>query len=113
MVVTGKKLYLQPKGAILNAISDLAELQKGRIVFSDTPNGAIHFSLKLYHNKWEYRFLVRDIGQNRSMVELELDCNGDRIESIANREYMLLDAMLLEGARIELAEKGKAVVSGQ
>ena len=107
MDAIGKKIYLQPKEAVLNAISDLVELQKGKVVFSDTPNGIVHFSLKLYHNKWEYRFLVRDIGKNRSIVELELGSDGAGTESIINREYMLLDAMLVEGAKIELAEEGR------
>ena len=113
MVVIGKKIYLQPKGTVLNAISDLVELQKGEIGFSDTPNGIVHFSVKLYHGEWEYRFLVRDIGKNRCFVELELNGSGDRTESIINREFVLLDSMLVEGAKIEIAEKeGTVVVSG-
>ena len=102
--MNGKKIYLQPKGTILNAISDLAELQNGKVTFSDTPNGKVHFSVKLYHNKWEYKFLVRDIGKNRSIVELELEGNDIRTEGNINREYALLDSILIEGAKIEIAQ---------
>ena len=101
MNVTGKKIYLQPKGTILNAISDLAEMQKGKLAFSDTPNGIIHFFVTMYREKWEYRFLVQDIGENRSIVELEVDGNDEKKESILNREYALLDAIMSDVASIE------------
>ena len=98
--VIGKKIYLQPRGTILHAISDLAELQKGKFTFSDTPNGNIHFSVNLYQEKWEFKFLVVDIGKNRSIIELELE-GSEKTESIINHEYALLDSILTEGARIE------------
>ena len=97
--MTGKKIYLQPQGTALHAISDLAELQKGKFTFSDTPNGKIHFSVDLYQEKWGLKFLVRDIGKNRSIIELELE-GDDKTESIINNEFALLDSILLEGVRI-------------
>jgi hypothetical protein len=80
------------------------ELQKGKFTFSDTPNGKIHFTVKLYHNKWEYKFTIKDIGKNRSSVELEIDGDTKDTESNINREYALLDFILVEGAKIELSE---------
>ena len=110
--VIGKKIYLQPQRTTLNAISDLAELQKGKISYSDTQNGIIHFLIKLYHNKWECRFLVTDIGKNRCIIELDIDGDDEKTESYINREFALLDAILVEGARIELAEKEKESKTG-
>ena len=98
-----KKIYLQPRGTMLHAISDLAELQEGRFTFSDTPNGKIHFSINLYQEKRELKFLVEDIGKNRSIIELELE-GSDKVESIINHEYALLDSILTERAEIEPSE---------
>ena len=111
--MTGSKIYLQPRGTILNAVSDLAELQKGKFTFSDTPNGKIHFLVKLYHNRWEFRFCVKDIGKNRSCVELEMDGDGRKTECMMHREYALLDSLLIGYAQIEMSENdtnGKTAV---
>ena len=105
MSVIGKKIYLQPKGTVLDAISDLAELQKGKVSLYDIPNGKIHYCVKLYHNKWECRFNVTDMGKSRCLVELELDRDDNKTECMINREYAILDAMLIERAKIELSEK--------
>ena len=100
--MTGRLFYLQPRGAVLSAVSDLAELQNGKFTFSDTRNGIIHFMVKLYHNKWEFRFLVRDTGKNTSCVELEIDGDDERAESLISREYALLEAMLIENLKVEI-----------
>ena len=103
--MTGRKIYLQPKGTLLQAICDLAELQRGKYTFSDSPNGVIHFLVRMYHSKWEFKFTVKDIGQNRSGVELALDGRTKDIEGVINREFALLDSMLAIGAEIELGER--------
>ena len=102
--MTGKHFYLQPRGTVLNAVSDLAELQKGKFTFSDTGNGTVHFLVTLYHNKWEFRFSVKDTGKNTCCVVLETDGDDERAESLINREYALLDSILRENVRIELAQ---------
>jgi len=58
----------------------------------------------MYHNKWEFKFTVRDIGQNRSDVELTLDGRAKSAEGIISREFALLDSMLAIDAEIELSE---------
>ena len=103
--VTGKKIYLQPRGTIQSAIWDLAELQKGRTTFSDIPKGKIHFLVQLYNKKWEYRFQIIDIGKGRSVVELEIGGDGRKAECVISREFSLLDSILIEGAKRELAER--------
>ena len=102
--MTGRKIYLQPKGMLLQAICDLAELQKGKYTFSDSPNGIIHFLVRMYHNKWEFKFAVKDLGSNRSGVELALEGRENHAEGIIRREFALLDSMLAVGAEIEMEE---------
>ena len=106
--MTGRKIYLQPRGTLLQAICDLVELQRGKYTFSDSPNGIIHFLVRMYHNKWEFKFIVKDIGQNRSGVELAVDGRAKDTEGVISREFALLDSMLAIGAEIELedAEEG-------
>jgi hypothetical protein len=100
----GSKIYLQPMGMVLSAISDIAELQKGKLTFSDTPNGRIHFVVGMYASKWEYRFTVTDIGNNRSRVCIEIERDVRERERKIRREFALLDSMLLVGASLEITE---------
>ncbi|MCL2300279.1 MAG: hypothetical protein FWC27_09075 [Firmicutes bacterium] len=100
--MTGRKIYLQPRGMLIQAICDLAELQRGKYTFSDSPNGIIHFLVKMYYNRWEFKFTVKDIGQNRSGVELALEGQTKSVGGIINREFALLDSMLTIGAEIDL-----------
>ena len=98
----GKKIYLQPVVTLISAVNDLIEIQKGRITFSDTPNGKIHFLVKMYAFKWELRFSVKDIGLNRCQVELKISGEQSGHEKLINREFALLDSMLISLAEIEL-----------
>ena len=101
----GIKIYLQPKITLLNAINDIIELQKGKISHSDTPNGKIYFFVRMYHQKWELWFTVTDIGINRSQVRLEIEGGTKNSECLIQREFALLDSMLLTSAKIELTER--------
>ena len=101
----GKKIYLQPKGTLLNAISDVLELQKGKTVYSDTPNGKVCFTIRMYGLKWELRFTVTDIGKNRSEVRLEIAGEERGNEKLIYRQFALIDSMLIGLAKIELSEK--------
>jgi len=102
--VVGKKVYLQPKGMVINGICDLVEVQKGRITFSDTPGGVVHFLVKMYGAAWELKFTVTDLGQNRTCVRLEVESEKGQ-EKFIHREFALLDSFLITGAEIEAAEK--------
>jgi len=99
----GKKIYLQPVSMLLAAINDIVELQNGKLTFSDTPHGKIHFRVRLYAAKWEYRFSVKDIGDNRCIVEIELDDDTYKKEGKILREFALLDSMLVANAQVEIA----------
>lgn len=101
----GRKIYLQPMGIVLDTINDIVELQKGKLTFSDTPHGKIHFLIKMYAFKWELRFSVMDIGNNRSQVQIEIEGEARGRENLIGREFALLDSMLVTGAQIEITER--------
>ena len=98
----GRKIYLQPMGTVLSAVLDIVELQKGRVAYSDTPNGQIRFSVRMYGFKWELGFTVADIGKNRCTVQIEVAGEERGRERMVLREFALLDSMLLADSKIEL-----------
>ena len=102
--MTGKKRYLQPKDMILNAVHDLAELQKARTVLCDSSRGMIGLLVTMYAVEWEYRFTVEDAGGNRSLVNIELlggEADGRRL---IDHEFALLDYVLVDRTRIEIID---------
>lgn len=101
----GKKIYLQPKGALLDAIHDIVELQRGRKLVTDTPHGTIQFVVSMYGFKWALRFTVTDIGKNRCQVQLEVGDKESGQDKIIYRQFALLDSMLIWGAKVEIAEQ--------
>jgi len=100
--LTSKKNYPHPVGMLLDTINDIVELQKGKLTFSDTPNGKIHFLIRMYAYKWELRFDVTDIGDNRSRVQIEIEGDESGKEELLRREFALLDSMLVAGAENKL-----------
>lgn len=100
-----QKIYLQPIEMVLAAINDLVELQNGKLTFSDTPHGKIHFLIRMYVSIWELKFTVADIGKNRSNVQLEVCGEPHDSQEMIEREFALLDSMLVIGAKTELADK--------
>ena len=101
----GNKEYPQPRGTVLNTIHDIAELQKARITYSDTPNGKINFITKMYAKKWEHRFTVTDIDKHRCRVKIEMGKDTTGSNDQIRREFALLDSMLLDDVRFEIAEE--------
>jgi hypothetical protein len=98
--MTGKKLYLQPREMILNAIHDLAGLQKAKTLISDSPNGLIRLLVTVYENEWEYNFTVKDIIGGRSEVFIELIGKKADIKRLIDHEFALLDYVLTDYTRI-------------
>ena len=103
----GNKIYLQPFGTALHVINDMVELQKGKIIFSDSPHGIIHFMVEMYGNKWEFRFTVTDIGKNRCNVKIGIENEARNSEELIERQFALLDSMLIVDAKMELAIKNE------
>jgi len=54
----GRKKYLQQRDMLLNAVHDLAGLQKAATLISDSSRGNIHLLVKVYESEWEYRIIV-------------------------------------------------------
>ena len=101
--MNGKKTYLQPRDMILNAIHDLAELQKATTLMNDSPNGIIHLLIEVYAVKREYRFTVTDV-VGRSKVVIKLIGDEQDKHRLINHEFALLDYVLKDRTKIDLAE---------
>ena len=102
--MTGTKKYLQPRDMILNAIHDLAELQKAKTLLCDSPNGLIHLLVTMYTVEWEYRFIIAEAYRGRSEVTIELIGEEQDQRRLIDHEFALLDYVLIDRAKIELAE---------
>ena len=100
----GSKKYLQPKDMLLNAVHELAELQKGETVLCDTLRGQINLNVTVYGVKWEYRFSVMDIGENRSEVSIALDSGHHDGKRLIDHEFALLDYVLIDRAKADFGE---------
>ena len=102
----GKRVYLQPIGTIISAIHDLIEIQKGKVTYADTVKGEVHFTVRMYAFKWDLRFTINDIGQNRCQVQLVIGGEQYSHEKVILQEFALLDSILIGLAQIELSEQG-------
>ena len=102
--MTGTKKYFQPYDMILNAIHDLAEMQKGKTLLCDSARGLIRIKVMIYGAEWEYRFTVTGIGGSRSGVAIELCGDGKNVERLIKHEFALLDYALTDRTEIEIAE---------
>ena len=102
--MTGTKRYLQPRDMILNAVHDLAELQKAKTLMCDSPNGIIRLLVTMYMIEWEYRFTVTDICGSRSEVAVELIGDEPDKQRLIDHEFALLDYVLIDRTKIDLAE---------
>ena len=100
--MTGKKRYLQPRDMLLNAIHDLAELQKARTLLCDSPRGKISLAVTMYAEEREYRFSVEDAGGNQSAVSIELPGEAADRQRLIDHEFALLDYVLVDRTKIEI-----------
>ena len=107
MRMVGDRVYFQPRDYVLGAIHDVKELQKGKGTSSDIENGRINFLVKMYYAKWEFQFIVTDIGKNRCKVEIGICGDVRNKDEKILREYALLDSMLAANTKIELMEHRK------
>ena len=96
----GKKLYLQPRDMVLNAIHDLAGMQKAKTLICDSPKGFVRLLVSVYENEWEYNFTVKDIIGSRSEVFIELNGEEPDNKRLIDHEFALLDYVLTDHARM-------------
>ena len=105
MLVRGNKIYLQPRGTVLDTIHDIVELLRGKPTVSDTLNGKVNTRLTMYGYKWNVLFTVADIGKNRCNVVIEIEGERQDKRREIRSVFSLFDSMLLTGAEIEYEEK--------
>ena len=91
------RVYPRPVCMVLSAILDIIELQKAKLSLSDTPNGKISFIISMYAYNWEFCFTVKDMGDKRSCVNLEVKGEQIGLNDISRSELSLLDFMLASG----------------
>ena len=89
---------------LLNAIHDLAEMQKGETLLCDSARGLVHIKVTIYGAQWEYRFTVKGIGGSRSGVAIELSGDGTNVKRLIKHEFALLDYALIDRTEFELKE---------
>ena len=100
----GYKTYLQPVEMVLNAIHDIAALQKGKISLCDTSHGLVSYWITMYGEEMEYSFNVTDLvsGCSRVTIELATEKNDYRL---VDNEFALLDYAMLNKAKIDFTEQ--------
>ena len=91
----GTREFNWPIPTMLNAINDLAELQKGDVTSFDIQQGRIFFEVEMYGFVWEYRFTVTDKGEGISLVALEVAGDVTKKELRITRQLALLESMLI------------------
>ena len=103
-----KMIYLQPEGMVFDALLDLMEMQKGIEVMNEPLNGKLHFVTSLYGTAWDIHFSVMGLDRNRCAVTAEVTSreNEEFSEIMSQREYALLDSMLLIGTVQEKSRFG-------
>ena len=99
----GTRKYNKPVSAILNAINDLVELQKGDVTYDDISQGKIFFQVEMYGFTWEYQFTVREMPKDKSVVALEIGGDPTNIESRIIRQFALLDSMFVDSGGVVIA----------
>ena len=96
-----EKVYPRSKSYVWNTINDIAELQNAKLTFSDSPIGKIHFLVKMYGYKYEFKFSVSSIDENNTQVFLEVEQGRVGRNNMIDREIALLDSMLKVGEQGE------------
>lgn len=88
--------YPHPPGVVFCAILDMVELQNGKLTFSDSPDGKVHFMISMYGIRWKMKFAVEGIGQNQCSVKLEVGGEPADRDKMMAREFALLDSAFAE-----------------
>jgi hypothetical protein len=89
---------------LMNAIHDLAELQKAKTLLCDTPGGTINLLITMYTVDREYRFTVKDDLSTRTEVSIEVIGEEQDKQRLIDHEFALLDYVLIDRAKIEFQE---------
>jgi hypothetical protein len=88
-----EKVYKTGREIILNAICDMAEIQKGGDVFSDPENGSAGFVFESGGRGHEYLFTMEETESGINVKLLMRDATG---EEMLDRAFFLLDSLLCD-----------------
>ena len=100
----GQKRYLHPYDLLLSAIHDMAYLQKGKILASDSGRGFVRILVEVYGTEREYRFTVDGIGCSECSVSIALAGDGEETRRLIDHEFALLEYVLVDRTKFELAD---------
>ena len=89
-----EKLYPKSTGVILSTISDIIELQKAKLTFSNTSKGIVNFQIQMYAYTWDVSFVVTRHDDKQSRVKLDIAGEHLGRDDMVLRELSLLDSML-------------------
>ena len=90
-----EKFYGRDRWIILNAICDMAEIQRGRSVFSDPSTGDAGYVFDMEDLEHEYLFKIEE-SSGGSLIKLWTRDSED--ERVIDRAFFLLDYLLREEA---------------
>jgi hypothetical protein len=97
-----EKIYRTGREIVLNAICDMAEIQRGRDAFSDPENGSAGYVFESGGREYEYLFTMEEADAGLNVKLLMRDAAG---EDILDRAFLLLDSLLCGFTEIR-AENG-------
>ena len=112
---TGEKNYLQPYDMLLNAIHDAGALQKGSVTLCDSSHGIVGYNIVMYGEEIEYRYTVTDTWNRSCRVKIEITGKEERPDAgrLIEHEFALIDYVLIDRARVELAEQEEWEAQGE
>lgn len=88
-----EKIYEENLETVMGTINDMIELQKGKLVVSDTPHGKISYQTKLYGVSYIFDLIVtHDNGGCRVRIETQGGF-GDP-EKRVKQLFLLMESML-------------------
>lgn len=97
-----EKFYSSDRRIILNAICDMAEIQRGSSVFSDPNTGDAGYVFNMDGLEHEYLFKAEEDSEGCFVKLWTRDSENDRI---IDRAFFLLDYLLREVDKRNIEEK--------
>jgi len=111
--MTGKKVFTEPRGRIMNVIYDIIELQNARLLISDAVHGKILYRVMQYDYEWELFYTITESSTSKCTLTLELIGDRPDKEKEILRQLALLVSLLGGGPDgVEIAEVKKPERNG-
>ncbi len=91
---------------MLNVVSDIIELQRGKVFVSDSSQGRIGFTMRMYGFRHRYDFSIQN-GGDRCSVELETDGDAAKSSRRLGQMFALLESLMELPAVTENSNEGR------